>query len=137
MAILEPATFLAQTPQRVLDINPGAPGSSPFHLKAVNNQLLFQAYEPAQGRPIWISDGTAGGTHVLKTVVSPQFASGIFSPFFPYGDFHGVIRGQFARMALLCKEAIFYRRQRFVGSRTVALPLSGIECRRAPPTPLH
>ena len=85
--ILAPAAFLAQTPQRVLDINPGAPGSSPFTLKVINNQMLFQAYEPAQGRQIWVSDGTAGGTHVLKTVVSPQFASGIFSPFFPYGDF--------------------------------------------------
>ncbi|MCX8037754.1 MAG: hypothetical protein N3D11_12055 [Candidatus Sumerlaeia bacterium] len=59
---------------------------SPFYLTAFNNRLYFAAVAPSTvWTQIWISDGTSGGTNVLKTIN----ASGNADPagFTPMGSY--------------------------------------------------
>jgi ELWxxDGT repeat protein len=40
----------------------------PQNLKAVGNTLYFSAAEPKTGRELWVSDGTAAGTRLLRDI---------------------------------------------------------------------
>jgi len=50
----------------VKDIVPGNGSSCPSHLTVVAGKLFFMAYTSATGRELWISDGTMGGTALVK-----------------------------------------------------------------------
>lgn len=50
----------------VLDIWPGIGGSSPEHLTAVGSLLFFTAEDGTRGRELWVSDGTAAGTRLVR-----------------------------------------------------------------------
>jgi ELWxxDGT repeat protein len=62
--------------QLVADIDPIAPddiylsrGSSfPNYLTAFNNKLYFAASDSVSGRELWVSDGTAAGTQLVKDI---------------------------------------------------------------------
>jgi ELWxxDGT repeat protein len=43
-------------------------GSSPFPLKVLNGKLLFYANEDATGYELWTTDGTTGGTTLVKDI---------------------------------------------------------------------
>lgn len=47
---------------------PGADNSSPAELTALNGRVLFAADSNALGRELWISDGTADGTTLVKDI---------------------------------------------------------------------
>lgn len=49
----------------VLDINPGATGSSPANLTVFGSSILFSANDGVNGTELWGSDGTAAGTQLL------------------------------------------------------------------------
>lgn len=54
----------------VLDINPGAPDSSPDDETAIlNGFLYFTAERPLDGRELWRTNGTPGGTTLVKDIV--------------------------------------------------------------------
>ena len=61
---LEPWTSdgTAAGTRRVLDVNPGPGGSSPYELTPCQGRLFFFAWEPAAGTEPWWSDGSAAGT---------------------------------------------------------------------------
>lgn len=55
----------------VADIDPTVPsipnqGSNPAYLFTYNNAVYFSAYRPVDGRELWKTDGTAGGTVLVK-----------------------------------------------------------------------
>jgi ELWxxDGT repeat protein len=52
----------------VADIAPGAASSDPQDLTAMNGELFFSAWDPAHGRQLWESGGTAAGTVRLTDV---------------------------------------------------------------------
>ena len=58
----------------VLDILPGAQGSTPRELTAFQGRLWFTADSPGAGRELWTSDGTAAGTALLADL-APGSAS--------------------------------------------------------------
>lgn len=64
--------------EMVLDINPGAGSSSPSNLASFNGQAYFAASTVSEGRELWRSDGTAGGT-ILIADTNPGMDSGIAS----------------------------------------------------------
>ena len=70
----------------VKDINPGAGGSSPQYLKHIGNswgKVLFTADDGVHGRELWVSDGTAAGTFLVKDI-NPGAADGYPSePYYP------------------------------------------------------
>jgi ELWxxDGT repeat protein len=56
-----------------LDIFPGNDGvlnnwSFPHFFTVLGNSVLFEAKDAGSGRELWISDGTAVGTHLLKDI---------------------------------------------------------------------
>lgn len=56
-------------PQLLLDINPTvAIGSSPANLTPLGNVVYFTANDGAHGAELWISDGTAAGTTLVKDI---------------------------------------------------------------------
>jgi ELWxxDGT repeat protein len=55
-------------PYRVADIAPGATGSFPSLFANVNGTLYFAASHPTYGNELWKSDGTAGGTVLVKDI---------------------------------------------------------------------
>ncbi len=58
----------AAEPNLVKDINPGWGGSIPRVDAILGDRLVFSAYTSAQGRELWISDGTSAGTEMLKDI---------------------------------------------------------------------
>lgn len=70
----------------VKDIVPGAEGSSPFYLRPAtfsgNAGVYFIAGTPELGYELWKSDGTEGGTTVVKDI-APGPASSIQISIFP------------------------------------------------------
>ena len=61
-------TSQAQLPVLVKDIFPGADGSFPFDLTAVNGVLFFSPDDGVNGGELWKSDGTAAGTVLVKDI---------------------------------------------------------------------
>lgn len=64
----------------VKDIYPGATGSMPIRLTALNGKLYFSADE-GSGRKLWVSDGTPTGTKAVKNtagiLLPPQTSNDI------------------------------------------------------------
>ena len=58
----------AQSPYKVLDIYPGPQGSYPNDFTRSGNVTFFTAVDPAHGRELWRSDGTAAGTVLVKDI---------------------------------------------------------------------
>ncbi|MCA8953902.1 MAG: hypothetical protein KDE27_30610 [Planctomycetes bacterium] len=62
--------------QLVLDINPGATGSSPSEIVALDaNTIVFRASDGTHGVEPWRSDGTATGTFLLADVAAGSATS--------------------------------------------------------------
>ncbi len=53
----------------VRDIATGEAGSLPTDLAAISGVLVFAAGDALQGREVWRSDGTEGGTWMLDDIV--------------------------------------------------------------------
>jgi ELWxxDGT repeat protein len=52
----------------VKDIIPGGGESSPEQIVALGNKVVFAATDPTTGREMYVSDGTAAGTFLLKDI---------------------------------------------------------------------
>ena len=61
--------------RRVVDLDPGAPGSAPRDLVRLGNKLLFAAATPPYGEELWMSDGTDAGTVMLADLLPGILAS--------------------------------------------------------------
>jgi ELWxxDGT repeat protein len=61
---------------------PGGNGSVPADLTVVGHQVFFSADDGPHGRELWVSDGTSGGTHLVKDIAD-QLLPGDFGGFFP------------------------------------------------------
>src|SRR5262245_25707967 len=71
LATLLPGLLHGQAPRLVKDINPilGGPGSAnPAKLLAVGGVLFFEGCDAFLGCELWRSDGTPGGTYLLRDI---------------------------------------------------------------------
>ena len=58
-----------RAPQLVADINTvGSGSSSPSQFGVVGSNVFFRATDGIVGSELWVSDGTAGGTHLVKDI---------------------------------------------------------------------
>lgn len=71
--VLAPHTLVAQVLAETKDINP-ASSSDPMDLVDVNGVLFFSANDGTNGRELWKSNGTLGGTSMVKNI-NPAGAS--------------------------------------------------------------
>ena len=56
------------TAEVVKDIQPGSSGSSPAYITAIGSTLYFRANDGTNGSELWKSDGTGGGTQMVKDI---------------------------------------------------------------------
>ena len=68
VALVAPASAWAAGPALVSDINPGANGSNPGEFTTLNGTMLFVADDGTHGFELWRTDGTAGGTAMVKDI---------------------------------------------------------------------
>src|SRR5205085_1262186 len=71
------SAYAANPAAQVKDINTGASapiGSTPSHLVAVGSTLFFTADDGSRGAELWKTDGTPGGTVLVKDI--PAGAAG-------------------------------------------------------------
>lgn len=54
--------------QLLADIHPGSASSSPSHLEAFGDRVLFQADDGIHGPELWITDGSAQGTRLVLDI---------------------------------------------------------------------
>jgi ELWxxDGT repeat protein len=55
--------------QRLADINPGVPSSSPTDITALGNgRAVLYAFDATDGGELWVTDGTQGGTQRVKDI---------------------------------------------------------------------
>ncbi|MCX6879949.1 MAG: hypothetical protein NTW21_40035 [Verrucomicrobia bacterium] len=66
-------------PQRVADINPGSGWSNAGSLTLLNGMLYFRAGDGTHGDELWKSDGTAGGTTMVKDIYPGSSGSNIYN----------------------------------------------------------
>lgn len=63
---------LLDSPVQLIEINPGSASSSPsnFIQTGTDNdfQVFFLATTASEGRELWVTDGTAAGTHLVKDI---------------------------------------------------------------------
>ena len=52
----------------VADINSGAGDSNPMTLTVFDNLMFFTANDGVHGKELWVSDGTAAGTTIVKDI---------------------------------------------------------------------
>jgi ELWxxDGT repeat protein len=57
--------------------------SNPEQLHAAGDRLFFIADTPAHGRELWVTDGSLGGTHIVRDIRRGE--DDAFRPQFPYG----------------------------------------------------
>jgi ELWxxDGT repeat protein len=62
-----------------MDINPGVGGSNPNNFIALSDgRALFTAYDRINGRELWVTDGTSGGTSLLADInLTPNTFTGV------------------------------------------------------------
>lgn len=58
----------APPPQLLADIKPGADSSEPQALTRSGDQVFFVANDGTHGRELWVTDGTTGGTHLVRDI---------------------------------------------------------------------
>ena len=58
----------------VKDINPGENSSYPYELIEFQDRLYFRANDGENGSELWVSDGTAEGTSLIKDI-DPEYSS--------------------------------------------------------------
>lgn len=68
------STIFAQ--ELVKDIYPNADDSDPETFTKIGDKLFFSAYTPTEGRELWVSNGTAAGTSMVKDI-NPGVDNGI------------------------------------------------------------
>lgn len=61
------ASQVLVAPELVKDIDPSG-GSNPTHLTTVGDKLFFKADDGTTGQELWVSDGTATGTNLVKDI---------------------------------------------------------------------
>lgn len=66
--ILETKCMLAGTPQLLADINPGVFSSAPHEFATLGTTTLFSANDGSSGSELWKTDGTNGGTEMVKDI---------------------------------------------------------------------
>ncbi len=81
------------TAYMVKDIRPGPESSLPEMLTAFDNRIYFSANDGSNGRELWVSDGTAGGTFMVLNIRSGpassdpgNFTAGMSQLFFAAND---------------------------------------------------
>jgi ELWxxDGT repeat protein len=62
----EPWRTDGTTAQKVKDIRPGSDGSQPGDFFATGNRVYFVADDGTHGRELWVTDGTEGGTQLVR-----------------------------------------------------------------------
>src|SRR5689334_17334520 len=72
---LEPRLLLAATVQLVSDLRPGAAGSSPAHLTAIDNTLFFTADDGQHGASIWKIDPASSSVLLATSVQAANLTS--------------------------------------------------------------
>ncbi len=80
LVITNQAAANIYAPQLVEDIIPGTEGSYPQKLIEYQSKLYFTAENASFNRELWVSDGTASGTELVKNI-------------YPQGNFFGEING--------------------------------------------
>ena len=70
-------------PVLVEDIYPGGESSWPEILGELGGEILFAATDPAVGRELWATDGTAAGTRLVRDIASGPMGS---SPVVPTSE---------------------------------------------------
>lgn len=73
------------TGTQMMNINPGAAGSSPSVFLEYGGKLYFAATDGTNGRELWVSDGTVSGTQMFKDI---NVGSGNAFPAF-FAEFNG------------------------------------------------
>ncbi len=53
----------------VKDFRPGSAGSTPHMLVAAGSRVFYRLITPAYGAELYVSDGTAAGTHIVKDIL--------------------------------------------------------------------
>ena len=74
-------------PELVKDIDPNG-GSNPTHLTSVGDKLFFKADDGITGDELWVSDGTAAGTNLVKDI-NPGSNDGlitVYTSIVPFGS---------------------------------------------------
>jgi ELWxxDGT repeat protein len=65
---LEDRFLPSLTPHILPGLKIGTVGSFPSHLVEVNGRAFFAANDGLHGAELWVSDGTAGGTRLVKDI---------------------------------------------------------------------
>ncbi|NMO16305.1 ELWxxDGT repeat protein [Pyxidicoccus fallax] len=81
----QPQALSSSEPFLVQDLQPGNHSSNPFELTRVGNTVYFSANDGLHGRELWMSNGTATGT-VLVRDITPGEASSDVVPWGTVGD---------------------------------------------------
>ncbi|WP_455584996.1 hypothetical protein [Bacteroides sp.] len=64
--------------QLIKDIVPGSSGSNPQWMTVVDDKVYFTATTPETGQELWITDGTANGTRLVKDIYEGDLGSDLF-----------------------------------------------------------